>query len=71
MKGWKTILLAVAVSVIGSLEAFNWADVIPDNIEPFVIPVIGVLFGYLRTITNTPVGKKDIGGGGIKNPPNN
>jgi len=61
MKGWKTILLAIAVAVIGALDAFNWADIIPDNLEPFIIPIIGVLFGYLRTITNTPVGKSDGG----------
>lgn len=57
MKGWKTILTAILVSVIGALEAFEWADVIPDNIEPFVLPVVGVIFAYLRSITNTPVGK--------------
>jgi hypothetical protein len=62
MKGWKTILLAIVVSIVGALDAFNWADVIPDNIEPFILPLVGVLFAYLRTITNTPVGKKDDGG---------
>lgn len=57
MKGWKTLGVAVAVAVIGALDAFNWVDVIPDNIEPYVIPLLGLVFGYLRTITNTAVGK--------------
>lgn len=58
MKGWRTILLSVAVSVVGALEAFNWAEVIPDAIEPYVLPVVGVIFMYLRTVTTTPLGKK-------------
>jgi len=57
MKGWKTILFAVIVSVIGTLEAFDWASIIPDKIEAFVLPIVGLIFMYLRSITTTPVGK--------------
>jgi len=49
-------LFAVITAVIGVLEAFNWADVIPDNIEPFVLPIVAGIFVYLRKITTTPVG---------------
>lgn len=59
MKGWKTILFAVIVSVIGTLEAFDWASIIPDSIEAFVLPVVGVVFMWLRSITTTPVGKSE------------
>lgn len=57
MKGWRTLGLAVAVAVIGALDAFNWVEVIPDNIEPYIIPLLGIIFGYLRTITNTALGQ--------------
>ena len=59
MKGWRTLLVASIVALIGVLEAFNWADVIPDNIEPYVLPFTGVIFGFLRMITNTAVGQKE------------
>lgn len=59
MKGWKTLLLAVATAVIGALDAFNWVDIIPDNIEGYIIPLLGLAFGYLRTITNTAVGQSE------------
>lgn len=58
MKGWRTLLLSIAVAVIGALNAFDWVDVIPDNIEPFIIPLLAIVFGYLRTITNTALGQK-------------
>lgn len=57
MKGFRTLGLAIAVAVIGAVDAFNWADIIPDNIEGYLLPLIAVIFGYLRTITNTAVGK--------------
>lgn len=59
LKGWKTLLLAVAVAVIGAIDAFNWADIIPDNIEGFILPLIAIVFGYLRTLTNTAIGKSE------------
>ena len=58
-KGWKTLGLSVAVAVIGALDAFEWVDVIPENIEPFIIPLLGIVFGYLRSITTTAMGKSE------------
>lgn len=59
MKGWRTLGLSVAIAVIGAIDAFNWADIIPDNIEGILIPLIAVVFGYLRTLTNTALGKSE------------
>lgn len=59
MKGWKTLLVSALIALIGVLEAFDWAHVIPDNIEPYVLPLTAILFGFLRTITNTAVGQKE------------
>jgi hypothetical protein len=58
MKGWRTLGLSVALAVIGTLNAFDWADIIPDKIEAFIIPLMAIVFGYLRTITNTALGQK-------------
>lgn len=59
IKGWKTLGLAIAVAVLGALDAFNWVEVIPDNIETFIIPLLGIVFGYLRTITDTAIGQSE------------
>lgn len=58
MKGWRTLGLSIAVAVIGALNAFEWVNVIPDKIEPFIIPLLAIVFGYLRTVTNTALGKQ-------------
>ena len=59
MKGWKTIILSIVVTIIGALEAFDWANIIPDKFEDFLLPIVGALFLYLRTITTTAVGKSE------------
>ena len=60
MKGWKTILLAASVAVIGALEALDWTNIIKGDNAEFIIAIIGVAFAYLRSVTNTPVGKKTV-----------
>ena len=69
MKGWKTILLAVAVVAIGALEALDWTNIITGDNAPFIISGLGIIFAYLRKITNTPVGKSHVPGGGVKTKP--
>ena len=59
MKGWRTLLFGAAVALVGVIEAFDWASVIPDKAEGFVLPLIGVAIMYLRKITTTPLGQKD------------
>lgn len=57
MKGWKTLLFAIVGGVLGTLEAFDWANLIPDNIEPYTIPAIFLLVGILRKVTTTAITK--------------
>ena len=57
IKGWRTLGLAVAVAVIGAVDAFDWIDIIPANVGAWLIPILGVLFGYLRSITTTAMGQ--------------
>lgn len=57
LKGWKTLGIAAFFALFGTLEAFDWTQVVPDNLEPFLVPLIAIIFGYLRTITTTAWGK--------------
>jgi len=58
MKGWRTLAFNVAVAIAGVVVAFNWGDVLSPKytllVTTVVIPMIN---GWLRTITDTPVGK--------------
>ena len=58
-KGFRTLGLAIALGVIGVVDGFNWVNIIPNNVMPFVLPVIAALFGYLRTITTTAIGQSE------------
>lgn len=55
LKGWKTYVVAFAVTVVGALQAMDWATIIPDaDVAGWVIFGIGVVMGALRKVTNTP-----------------
>jgi hypothetical protein len=57
MKGWRTLAVNLAIAVAGVIVAYNWGDVLPPKYSllatTVVVPMIN---GWLRTITNTPVG---------------
>ena len=59
LKGFKTILFSLVLVIIGALEAFGWVNVIPESLAPFVLPFIGLLFAWLRKVTNTAIGKSE------------
>lgn len=59
MKGFRTVLVAVLLAVFSALEAFDFTTIIPDQFEPFIVPIIPAIFAYLRTLTNTPFGKSE------------
>ena len=59
LKGWRTLLFAVVIGVVGTLEAFDWVSLIPDAIEPFLVPIIPAVFIWLRKITNTALGQSE------------
>lgn len=58
MKGWRTLLFSSIIAVIGVLEAFDWAVIIPEQYEGVALAIIGAGFAYLRKITTTPLGAK-------------
>lgn len=60
MKGFKTLIAAAAVVLLGVLETYdvtNLLERIPDQYEPLVISGVGLLMAFLRFITKGPVGK--------------
>lgn len=63
LKGFKTIIIAVAVILLGILETVDVTNIlglIPDQYDPIVVSAVGTLMLFLRLVTNTPVGKKDV-----------
>jgi hypothetical protein len=58
MKGWRTLAFNAAVALAGVLVAFNWGDVLPGKYAILITSVaVPMINGWLRTITDTPVGK--------------
>ena len=59
MKGWRTLIFAIIVAVVGVLQAFDWASVIPQDQTWSGMAMIALagIMALLRTITNTTIGK--------------
>jgi hypothetical protein len=59
MKGYRTLLFSLAVAIIGVLQSFDWATVIPPEQAGVALTVVGVVSAVLRFLTSTPVGAKE------------
>ena len=59
MKGFKTIITAVAVAVLGLLDQLNVADFVPDKYDGLALAAVGLIMAALRLVTTTPVGQKE------------
>jgi hypothetical protein len=59
MKGWKTLLAAVATAIFGVLEAFDFTNIISGDNAGFIIAGLGIGFAYLRKITTTALGSAE------------
>jgi hypothetical protein len=60
MQGWRTLLVAMGIAVVGAAQANGaaWAEVLGPANAGYVTMVLGFVMGFLRSITNTPVGVK-------------
>lgn len=57
LKGFRTLVVNIALSVMPILEMSEMLDVLPDDYEaPYAI-LIALVNLYLRSITTTPLGK--------------
>ena len=61
LKGWRTRLLAIGVSVLGMLDLLApnvWASLLPKQWQGWSLIAIAVAIYWLRQITDTAPGKK-------------
>lgn len=57
-KGWRTILVSVALAVAGVLQTADWATIVaPKQVGPVMLG-IAIVVAVLRALTDTPVGTK-------------
>jgi hypothetical protein len=59
MKGYRTLLFSLGVAIVGVLQSFDWASVIPAEQAGVALTVVGVVGAALRFLTSTPVGSKE------------
>lgn len=60
LTGYKTALVAVAVTLVGALQGLNWAELLPTDPQMvgWVTAGIGAAMFVLRMLTGTEIGKK-------------
>lgn len=58
MTGYKTLIVAAAVAVVGALQGLDIAALIPNDPQTagWIVTGLGVVMGILRFMTSTPVG---------------
>lgn len=60
MKGWRTLIFGIIVAVLGAVEAFDWASVVPQEFTGIVLLVVGMIITWLRKITDTSLGQSKV-----------
>jgi hypothetical protein len=58
IKGYKTVAFAFLVAGLGAIQMADVATVVPPQYAGLVMTVIGLIIGWLRLQTTTPVGTK-------------
>lgn len=58
LKGWKTVLINVALTIIPVLELSEFANVLPDEYLKWYALGMAIVNIWLRAVTSTPMGKK-------------
>ena len=57
-KGWRTMLLSVALAVVGVLQTADWATIVgPRQVGPTML-AIAIVVAVLRAVTDTSLGHK-------------
>ena len=52
----KTVWASLAITILGALETFGWADVFNDpQTAGYVVFGIGIAMGILRKVTDKPI----------------
>ena len=58
VKGWRTLLLSLAIAIVGILQSTDWPTLIPEALVGPVMMAIGVTMAVLRILTDGPIGRK-------------
>lgn len=58
LKGWKTVTFNLLAAIVPILELTELRDVVPEQYLPFYALAVAMGNVYLRSITTTPMGKK-------------
>ena len=58
MVGYRTVIIAAVVAIIGALQGLDWAALLPTNPQAagWAVSGLGLLMGVLRLVTSTSVG---------------
>lgn len=59
LTGWKTFIVALAISVFGALEAFDFTQFLNADTAGYVTTGIGIVMFILRALTSTPLFKDE------------
>lgn len=57
-QGWKTLIFAAAVALVGVAESADWVSLLGSETAGYVLTAVGIVSAALRFLTTTPVGKK-------------
>jgi hypothetical protein len=57
-KGWRTLLVSLAIAIAGVLQSTDWSTLVPEDRVGPVMVAIGVAMAVLRILTDGPVGRK-------------
>lgn len=66
MQGWKTVIVAGALVLVGFLQSLDWVSLIPNDPKTvgWIVSAIGIVMGALRAASSTPVFKSSPPAGG-------
>ena len=59
MKGYRTMLVAGMLTIIGSLQQIGALDLVPQEYRGVAIAVIGLVMAVLRLNTNTSFSRSE------------
>ena len=59
MKGWRTIAFNILSTAVPLISLTEWNAVFPAEWLPYWLLVVAIANVYLRTITTTPIGRRE------------
>lgn len=59
LKGWKTLAVSLAVTVVGALQTLDWATLVTTETAGYVLTGLGIAMAVLRLVTDTPAGPEE------------